>query len=107
MKNKEYRLTDKQLAELVMLVPVTEIKKLFPLYAPGTRTIYRRLGDYGIKGPAEIRRAFVRDLKLSAPISLSDDEAKVLVDQSIAEQLEELSKQIEEDAQAYRERVNP
>ncbi len=107
MKIKEYRLTDKQLAELILLVPVTEIRKLFPLYAPGIRTIYRRLGDYGIQRPAEIRRAFARDLRLSAPIAISDDEAKKLVDQKIAELVEEQSKQIEEDAQAYRDRVNP
>ena len=39
-----YRLSDKQLSELVCIISIPKIIETFPDYSPSSRTIYRRLG---------------------------------------------------------------
>ena len=103
---KEYKLTDKQISELILLMSVNELRENFSRYAPAVRTIYRRLEEYGIHKPAEVRRDFRRDLLLAAPPFITDEEAEELVDLKIQEMIREVSDNIEDEAEAFRQRVN-
>ena len=101
-----YRLSDKQLSELVCLIPVPKIIETFPRFSPSLRTIYRRLGSHGIKRPAKVRSDFRRELLLSAPPNVSDKDAELLIDLKLQEMLEELCASIEAEAKEYEERFN-
>ena len=99
-----YRLSDKQLSELVLVTSVLKITELFPRYSPAERTIYRRLAKHGINRPLKAQQEFRRNLLLSAPPNLTDKAAEILIDAKIQEMLEELCLSIEKDAEAYQQR---
>lgn len=96
-----YTLSDKRLSELVLLISVSDITKIFPKYAPTARTIYRRLEKYGIKRPRNARLEFKRQLLLAAPPNVSDKEAEALIEAKIQTMFEELCVAIEAEAKLY------
>nr|BDD47648.1 hypothetical protein 6 [Paracoccaceae bacterium] len=101
-----YRLSDRQLSELVLLVSVSNIVDLFPNYSPAKRTIYRRLERWGISKPEQARKEFRRQLLLAAPPHLTDDDAEVLIEAKIQAMLEDLRTSIESEAQIHKERFS-
>ena len=102
----EYKLSDRELSELCLFISVREITRSFPHYAPSPRTIYRRLEQHGIKQPARARDEFRLRLLKSAPLSLTDKEAKTLIDKEIQRLFEELYAAIEKRAEEYRGRFS-
>ena len=99
-----YRLSDKQLSELVLLISVPKIVELFPEYAPTERTIYRRLERHGIIRPLKAQQEYRKNLLLSAPPNLTDRDAEILIDAKIQAMLEEFRVSVEKDAEAYQQR---
>ena len=100
----EYKLSDRELSELCLFISVREITRAFPSYTPSPRTIYRRLEKHGIKHPSLARDNFRLRLLKSAPLSLSDTEAKALIEQEIQALFVELCASIERRAEEYRGR---
>lgn len=101
-----FRLSDRQLSELVCFLSVPEIQQIFPEYSPTVRTIYRRLSAYGITKPGKVRSDFRKELLLAAPPNVSDRDAELLIDLKIQEMLEEAMARIESEASAYKQRLN-
>lgn len=101
-----YRLSDKQLSELVLLISVQKITELFPRYTPAERTIYRRLAKHGIIRPLKAQQEFRRELLLAAPPNLTDKDAEILIETKIQAMLEELCASIEAEAKVYQERFD-
>jgi hypothetical protein len=99
-----YRLSDKQLSELVLLVSVQKITEIFPRYSPAARTIYRRLARHGIIHPLKAQQEFKRQLLLAAPPHLSDKDAQALIDEKLQRHLEGMIASIEKEAKEYEER---
>lgn len=101
-----YRLSDKQLSELVLLVSVQKITEIFPRYSPAARTIYRRLAKHGIIHPLKAHQEFKRELLLAAPPNLTDKDAELLIETKIQALFEELCASIEREARVYQERFD-
>ena len=99
-----YRLSDKQLSELVCIISIPKIIETFPDYSPSTRTIYRRLALHGIKDFKKVRTDFSRQLLLAAPPHLSDKDAQALIDEKLQRHLEGMIASIEKEAKEYEER---
>ena len=53
----KYVLSDKDLLQLNLLIPISEFSTHFPHYCPPTSTIYKRLNKY-FKHPAKVRKDF-------------------------------------------------
>lgn len=100
----KFKLSDKRLSELCLLISIPKIIELFPDYTPAERTIYRRLERYGIKQPRAVRKNYRQKLLLQAPAHLTDWQAKVLVDQKIRELTEEICSSIEKEADLFESR---
>ena len=101
-----YKLTDKQLSELVLLLSVPQIAEMFPRYTPTERTIYRRLNRNGISRPDKARSAYRTSLLLDAPPNLTDREALVLINKNIQDRVEDFRVLVEIDAEDSRARLN-
>ena len=101
-----YKLTDKQLSELVLLLSVPQIAEMFPRYTPTERTIYRRLNRNGISRPDKARRAYRTSLLLDAPPNLTDREALVLINKNIQDRVEDFRVLVEIDAEDSRTRFS-
>ena len=99
-----YKLSDRQLSELICIIPVQRIPELFPHYAPSLRTIYRRLAKHGIKDFSRIRKEFKTQLLLSAPPEISDSDAIALINARLHKHLEDLMTTIKNEAENYNAR---
>ena len=100
----KFRLSDKRLSELCLLISIPKIIERFPDYSPAERTIYRRLERYGISQPRVVRKNYRQKLLLQAPSELTDRQAKVLVDEKIRELTEEVFASIEKEAALFEAR---
>ena len=99
-----FKLSDKRLSELCLLISIPKIIERFPDYTPAERTIYRRLERYGITQPRTARKNYRQKLLLQAPAHLTDWQAKTLVDQKIRELIEEICSSIEDAAKQFESR---
>ena len=101
-----YRLSDKQLAKLVQLTSISDIKRRFPDYTPSIRTMYRRMEINRLNKPSEYKKDFRTYILNKIPYGITEQEATAQINKVTQEMLEDLCTSIEIEAEEYRERHN-
>ena len=98
----KYVLSDKDLLELNLLIPISEFSALFPQYCPPVSTIYKRLNKY-FKHPSKVRKEFEKTVFKRAAGELTDRERYQRIRASRLAVLEDTVHAIHKKAARYEE----
>ncbi len=99
----KYRLSDRDLVQLNLLIPISEIRKHLPEYTPPLSTIYKRLNLYINQTPASYRKDFDNTLLKGSAECVSDLERRRRIKQIKKEMLLELVEKIKKKARKHEE----
>ena len=99
----KYRLSDKDLVQLNLLIPISEIRKYLPEYVPPLSTIYKRLNLYINQTPTSYRRDFDNTLLKGSAECVSDLVRRERIRKIKKEMLLELVEKIKKKARKHEE----
>ena len=99
----KYMLSDKDLLQLSLLMPISEIRNHFPQYCPPLSTIYKRLKKHNIGRPAQIRKDFERSVFKAGANEMIDEERYIRLQDILASIIEETIEDIHKKAARYEE----